>query len=80
MNGLFDLLYSALIEEIKGNILYNIPLNGSIERNLFSLKTTEGNVFQFDFKNGKIEKVYVNGVIIHLTCKEKYELSLLAIS
>lgn len=64
---------------IKDNILYGIPLYTSIESNLLTVKTTEGNTIQLDFMNGKIEKVWVNGIFIPLSIEERLKITILAI-
>lgn len=76
---MFAFVYFLLEAAIKDNILYGIPLYTSIESNLLTVKTTEGNTIQLDFMNGKIEKVWINGIFIPLSIEEKLKITILAI-
>ena len=73
---MFAFVYFLLEAAIKDNILYGIPLYTSIESNLLTVKTTEGNTIQLDFMNGKIEKVWVNGIFIPLSIEERHKISI----
>ena len=76
---MFAFVYFLLEAAIKDNILYGIPLYTSIESNLLTVKTTKGNTIQLDFMNGKIEKVWVNGIFIPLSIEERLKITILAI-
>lgn len=76
---MFAFVYFLLEAAIKDNILYGIPLYASIESNLLTVKTTEGNTIQLDFMNGKVEKVWVNGILIPLSIEERLKITILAI-
>ena len=76
---MFELVYSALEELLEDSILYDAPVKQSIDCNLITV-VYNGVRFNFDFKNGKLEQMWVNGIIIPLTIKEKYKLTILIMS
>lgn len=70
----------SLIEgALKDMILYDAPTQAKFDTNLLTIKVNDI-VFQFDFMNGKIEEVYINGIKIPLSVSEKYNLTLLIMS
>lgn len=73
------MIYQLLEEALKDEILYNAPVDIQIDNNLLTIKVN-GLIFQFDFMNGKIEKVYVNGSNIQLPISEKFKLTILIMS
>lgn len=74
---MFEIIYGILEEAMKDFILFNAPMPVKVESNLVTVETQEVDVC-LDFKNGKVENVWVNNVFIPMTTKEKYELTLLA--
>lgn len=76
---MFELVYSALEELLEDSILYDAPVKQSIDCNLITV-VYNGVRFNFDFKNGKLEQMWVNGIVVPLTIKEKYKLTILIMS
>ena len=74
---MFEIIYGILEEAMKDFILFNAPMPVKVESNLVTVETQEVDVC-LDFKNGKVENVWINNVFIPMTTKEKYELTLLA--
>lgn len=74
---MFEIIYRILEEAMKDFILFNAPMPVKVESNLVTVETQEADVC-LDFKNGKVENVWMNNVFIPMTTKEKYELTLLA--
>lgn len=76
---MFEIIYSAL-EELAGDmILYDAPVKQSIDCNLLTM-VYNGIKFDFDFKNGKLEQMWINGILIPLSLSEKYKLTILIMS
>lgn len=76
---MFEIIYSAL-EELAGDIiLYGAPVKQSIDCNLLTT-VYNGIKFDFDFKNGKLEQMWINGILIPLSLSEKYKLTILIMS
>lgn len=76
---MFEIIYSALEELLEDSILYDAPVRQSIDCNLITV-VYNGVRFNFDFKNGKLEQMWVNGITVPLTIKEKYKLTILIMS
>lgn len=76
---MFEVVYSAL-EELAGDIiLYDAPVKQSIDCNLLTM-VYNGIKFDFDFKNGKLEQMWINGILIPLSLSEKCKLTILIMS
>lgn len=76
---MFKIVYSVLEELIKDLILYDAPIRQSIDCNLLTI-VYNGIKFDFDFKNGKLEQMWINGILISLSLSEKYKLTILIMS
>lgn len=76
---MFEIIYSALEELLEDSILYDAPVRQSIDCNLITV-VYNGVRFNFDFKNGKLEQMWVDGITVPLTIKEKYKLTILIMS
>ena len=75
----YEFIYTQIESIISDSILYGSNLNPvKVESNLVSMKV-EGVEVTLDFKNGKIEKVWMNGQVIPLSIKQRLELTILAI-
>lgn len=76
---MFRFIYSALEELLEDSILYDAPVKQSIDCNLITV-VYNGVRFNFDFKNGKLEQMWINGTKIPLSLSEKYKLTILIMS
>lgn len=76
---MFESIYSALEELLEDSILYGAPVKQSIDCNLITV-VYNGIKFDFDFKNGKLEQMWINGIKVPLTIGEKYKLTILIMS
>lgn len=69
-------MLEILTQALKDSLLYGCYTKTEIQKNLLTIQVNS-DVFNFDFRNGKVENVWYNGIKIPLPVSEKFKITLL---
>lgn len=69
-------MIELLLDALKDSLLYACPTSTRIDKNLLTIQVNS-EIFTFDYLNGKVEKVWYNGIPVPLSISEKFNITLL---